>query len=369
MSNKNTQVAANSGDLAAATDTKKRSASERFTEMVIKEVSAYAGSGLVMFEWQKRLSQNYFIKIDMILKELERKRLAKPEPTREGLSYTWDNINMNKLAVDVMAFSSVGLDPTQPNHINPIPYKNNSSNKYDITFILGYKGLELKAKKYGADVPDVVICELVYSTDKFKQIKKDFNNPVEKYLFEVTNDFDRGDVVGGFWYHQFNDNPEKNKIRVFTKADIEKRKPKYASAEFWGGEKDKYENGKKAGKEEIDGWYEEMALKTIYRDAYNKITIDSAKIDENYQRMVSLEQDGVKARVDEEIGQNANSHSFVFDEAVEVVEDAPKTIPSSFSSPQAQPEAKPMVAEKEPKQMSIIDAVGNSEEFEPPFAQ
>jgi recombination protein RecT len=377
MSNKNTQVAANSGDLAAATEQglasnkPQQTASEKFTNMVLREGTAILGENAVIPTAQKRLIQNNFIAADMALKAAETNRLKKPESTRDDLPVNWNNVNINKLAIDVMVFSSLGLDPTQNNHITPIIYKNNTTKKYDINFMVGYKGIELKAKKYGLEVPDSVTVELVYSTDVFAPIKKDHNNKVESYSFEIKEPFNRGEVIGGFWYHEFSKTPEKNKLRMFSKADIEKRKPKYASAEFWGGEKDKYENGKKAGKEEIDGWYEEMAYKTIYRDAYNKITIDSAKIDENYQRMVSLEQDGVKARVDEEISQNANSQSFVFDEAVEVVEDAPKTIPSSFSSPQAQPqpEAKLMVAEKEPIQMSIVDAMGNSEEFEPPFAQ
>ena len=71
--------------------------------------------------------------------------------------------------------------------------------------------------------------------------------------------------------------------------DIEKRKPKYASAEFWGGEKDKWENGKKVGKESIAGWYHEMCWKTIYRAAYNSVTIDGKKIDQSFLRMAEIE--------------------------------------------------------------------------------
>lgn len=362
MSKQNTQLAAASGEVA--TKNEKKTGSERFTEMVIKQVASLSGDELRVPDSQKRLCQNYFIKIDMVLKENERKRLAKGN-NADPLAFDWKNVNMEKLAVDVMAFSSVGLDPTQPNHINPIPYKNNGSNKYDITFMMGYKGLELKASKYGLDVPDAVICELVYSTDIFKQFKKDFKNPIEHYTFEVTNDFDRGEVVGGFWYHQFNNAPQKNKIRVFTKKDIEKRKPKYASAEFWGGEKDAYENGKKVGKEQVEGWYEDMALKTIIRDAYNKITIDPSKIDENYQRMLENEQnDSFKAQIDEEVSENANKKEFTFDE-VEVVEEKSQVVIEQTKEKPVQHVSESL--QKAQSQMSILDV--EPVDNEPPFGE
>lgn len=289
------------------------SQSERFTQEVMKQFTNEAGE-VKLTNFQKKLIQNYFIKIDQTLKDLERKRMAKDEKYRDKLAFSWQNVNLPKLAVDVVAFSSVGLDPVQPNHINPIPYKNNSSNKFDITFILGYKGIELKARKYGYDVPDDVIVELVYSKDRFKQLKRDINNRVEGYIFEVVEDFDRGELVGGFYYFVFNEKAEKNRLRVFSKADIDKRRPDHASVEFWGGEKDKWENGKKAGKETVDGWYDEMAYKTIYRAAYNAITIDSEKIDEHYMAMVEKEREQHDSKIMLEIKENANTETIGFEE-------------------------------------------------------
>src|SRR5690606_35201429 len=144
------------------------------------------------------------------------KRLAKAEQYREALAYNWQNINMHKLAQDVVAYSSIGLDPLQKNHINPIPYKNSKTNTYDITFIEGFNGLELKARKYGYEVPDDVIFELKYSTDKFKSFKKSLSNKVEGYEFEITDDFDRGELEGGFYYMMYHENPEKNKLVVMS---------------------------------------------------------------------------------------------------------------------------------------------------------
>ena len=287
--------------------------SERFAQAVEREFSGGVGQ-VTLTSFQRKLCQNYFIKIDSILKDAELKRQKKSEKYRDPLPLTWENMNMPKLAVDVIAFSGVGLDPTQPNHINPIPYKNNSLNKYDIVFIPGYKGIELKAKKYGFNVPDDVIVELVYKNDVFKVIKKDANNKVESYQFEVVDSFDRGDIIGGFYYHVYFGVPEKNKLRVFTLKDIEKRKPEYASAEFWGGEKDKWVNGQKQGKETVDGWFDEMAFKTIYRAAYNAITIDSQKIDENYMAVIQKEQESRDFQITNEIATKSNRNEIGFEE-------------------------------------------------------
>lgn len=263
----------------------------RFTEMVLKNYNETTPNITdQMSSFHKRLCQNYFIKLDMSLSKAEEKRLSVDEKKRDKLPITWDNVELKELALNVVAFSRIGLDPLQDNHINMIPYKNSKTNKYDIGFIPGYKGLEIKAKNYGIDVPDMVIVELVYSNDKFKPIKRSVKNPVEYYEFEISeNPFDRGEIIGGFYYYQYNENPQNNILRLMTIKDILKRKPKYAAAEFWGGTKDVWQDGKKTGKKEIvEGWYDEMCFKTISRAAYNNITIDSRKIDDDFVRLLEI---------------------------------------------------------------------------------
>jgi recombination protein RecT len=300
----------------------KLSATERFTSKVLTEYQAMSGNELELTNAQRRLISNYFLKLDSVLTDSETKRMKKPEQFRDALVFSWGNINMNKLAQDVVAFSSIGLDPQEANHIFLIPYKNNTTNKYDITFMMGYRGIEIKAKKYGLETPDSVICELVYSTDKFKSIKKSFSNPIENYEFEITNEFNRGEIVGGFYYHIYKSNPEKNKLKVYSSKDIEKRKPDYASAEFWGGEKDNWENGKKVGKVETDGWRTEMYYKTLLRAAYNDITIDSMKIDEHYQTILQSENESSSNRIKDNMEKEVNiknaTKTFEYEEAVEV---------------------------------------------------
>lgn len=324
---------------------------ERFTQAVLKEYGSNVGE-VKATEFQKKLSQNYFVKLDTILKENERKRLAKDEKYRDPLAFTWENVNIPKLAQDVVNFSAIGLDPLQPNHINLIPYKNNGTQKFDIGFIIGYVGVEIKAKKYGFDVPDSVIIELVYSTDEFKSYKKDKNNEIENYEFNIVNDFDRGEIVGGFYYFLYKNNPEKNKLRVMPIKEILKHKPEYASAEFWGGEKDvwvKDKNGRNVKeKQEVEGWFDAMCYKTVARSAYNSIAIDSEKIDAHLLAAIQREtESNSEPDVKKEIENNANSQTLNFDDAT--VTTAPAT--------QAALEAKVEPIKVEPAKAEPVETV------------
>lgn len=306
---------------------KQMTASERFSNKVIAEFGGSVGE-IALTDFQKRLVQNYFISIDAALKQAEDKR-KKKKGAQEALMVTWENVNMELLSRNVVAVARIGLDPAQKNHINMMPFKNNNLGKYDVVFIEGYRGMELKAKKYGLDIPDRIITELVYTNDIFKSVKKSLKNTYESYEFEIVDDFDRGEVKGGFYYYVYSDNPEKNKLVVMSLKDIEKRKPVYASAEFWGGEKDKWENGQKVGKEKIDGWFDEMCLKTICRAAYGGITIDSQKIDDDYNRLKHMETMSTELRVEAEIEQNANSE--IIDVATfEETKETPATEETNF---------------------------------------
>lgn len=324
--------------------------SERFTQAVIKEFpTGLSNEPVELTSFQKKLIQNYFIKVDSVLGEAEQKRLSKSEQYRDSVALTWQNVNMNKLALDVVAYSSIGLDPLQKNHISPIPYKNNKTGKYDINLMEGFNGLELKARKYGYDVPDDVIFELKYSTDHFKSHKKSMTNKVESYEFEIINDFDRGDLEGGFYYQVFNDNPEKNKLVVLTRSQIEKRKPKYASAEFWGGEKDEWKNGQKTGKKEkVEGWEEEMFMKTLKRHCWDKVNIDSQKIDDFLMRTLQNEAQSNDTEVQTLIAEGANKEVLSIEvDAEEVVDEdtgevlEAQKMPDEFAEKQTAKAAEP----------------------------
>ncbi len=290
-----------------AVEKKNLSLSEKFSQKVIAEYGTSVGE-IELSRFQQRLVGNYFIAIDIELNKAEKKRIN----NFNSLPYSWDNLERSSVIRSVIAAARIGLDPMQKNHVSPVFYKNKKTNKYDMSLTDGYRGLELKAVKYGLDVPDAVTVELVYSKDKFKAIKKDRDHEVESYEFEVVSTFDRGEVVGGFYYHAWKDAPAKNKLRVFTLKEIMKRKPPKAAAEFWGGEKDVWENGEKTGKKEhVEGWTEQMQYKTVARAAYNDITIDSSKIDEDYLRLVEMENNYKVYAADREADENANKGELI----------------------------------------------------------
>lgn len=325
-------------DKAKTPEIVKKAGSEKFTNAVLSEFSANVGE-VNLSQFQKKLIQNYFIKLDRTLKDAELKRQSKGNYA-DAVPVTWENINLPKLAQDVVSLSLVGLDPLMNNHVNLIPYKNNSTGKYDITPIVGYRGLELTAKKYALETPDDVVIELVYSNDKFKQIKKSASNKVENYEFEIQDSFDRGELVGGFYYIMFFETPEKNRLRVFNLEQIEKRRPAYASPEFWGGEKDEYKSGKKTGEKiKVEGWFEEMAFKTICRAAYNSFTIDSEKINEHFIHVMELDQQQpapaskqIESKVKEEINFESVTETVQFEEVKkeEEVKNSPETKEPKF---------------------------------------
>lgn len=283
---------------------KELTASERFTGMVINEFQGNVGQ-LNLNEYQKQLIRNYFIGIDNALKIAEERRSYSKKKANDP-AITWQNVNMNKLAVDVVQNAKLGLDMAVTNHLSVVPYLNGKTNKYDLNLMPGYEGLRYVAIKYAIYPIIDIRVELVHKNDSFKMITK---NNVDGYEFDITNPFDRGEVTGGFGYIRYQDET-RNKLVTMSKAELLKRKPSTAAAEFWGGEKDKWENGKKVGTETIEGWQEEMLYKTMVRATCKKVPLDPKKINESYiYVMESAENyyvENQEDKVNQEIEENAN---------------------------------------------------------------
>ena len=285
--------------------------SERFTNRILQEFGGNVSGALQITDYQRQLIQGYFICIDRALKLAEDNRITKNRNNKDPkwnneLPSVWDNVNLAELALDVVHYARMGLDMMQDNHLFPIPFKNNKLNKYDVTLMIGYNGIQYVAEKYAVDPPIAVTVELVHKTDTFKPIKKNQTNQIESYEFEIIKPFDRGDVVGGFGYIEYKD-PAKNKLIIMTLASILKRKPSYAAAEFWGGKSKKWENGKQV-EVELEGWQEEMYLKTVRREVFSSkhIPRDPKKIDDNYQHMKVRETRMAEMATQDEIYEHAN---------------------------------------------------------------
>lgn len=319
--------------------------SQRFTNLVISEFGAATANPIHLSDKQKRLIQGYFIIIDRLLKDAESKRLAKNESNTNHqydntIPYDWQHVNMSDLALDAVHAARMGLDMQEEAHLYPIPFANKKKGCYDIAFMEGYAGKQYKAVKYALIPPKAVTIEVVYSTDRFKAIKKSRTNPYDTYEFEITQPFDRGEIVGGFGYIEYND-PYQNELVILTLNDIKKRAQK-GSAEFWGtemtGKKVQiWENGNKTWSN-AEGWLDEMVRKTIVREVYSKkhIPIDPAKLDDDFQYFKEREVVYAQAEIDEEAAENGNTTP------IDIHQSAPHELPPA-------PIEQPMSAPAEPQ--------------------
>ena len=325
--------------------------SERFTNKVLAEFASNAAGPLQITDYQRMLIGNYRIGVERSLKTAEEERVRKNENNSDHkydntLPVTWANVNIQDLALDVIHYARLGLDMMQPNHISPIPYRNKKTNKYDVTLIPGYNGIRYVAENYALIKPKSVTVDLVYSNDKFKPIKKSLSHPVESYEFDIDSPFDRGTLVGGFGYIEYEDS-SRNELVIMTMKDIEKRKPQYASANFWGGEAKEFRNGKRETVEK-EGWLEEMCRKTIIREVYSvkHIPRDPRKVDESYQYMKQQEarlqaaQDDIRQEI------NVTANTVPIEEPA-----APRITPRQQTPPTAMPVQQAIPAEPSRKQM------------------
>lgn len=284
--------------------------SERFIGKVIDECKATSSGQFDVTDNQRRIIQEYFHGIDAALAVAETNRARQVESGYQNaapVAVTWANVNLNRLALDSVYYSRLGLSMQAPNTLYPIPYFNRKTNKYDVNFMLGYRGKGYIAKKFAINPVKNIICELVYANDKFEITKKaGFDDDGDKYTFSISNPFDRGDVIGGFGFVQYDD-PSMNRLYTISLKDILKRKPKNASVEFWGGEKTVWKNGKRVGTEQVEGWYEEMLLKTVKRYVYGMIEIDPSKINMDYEYVMNRERENQELEIEAEIEENAGT--------------------------------------------------------------
>ncbi|MCK9160266.1 MAG: recombinase RecT [Bacteroidaceae bacterium] len=302
--------------------------SERFQNKVMQEFGGNIAGELRMTGYQRQLVQGYFIVIDKTLRTAEEERIRKNESNKErrydnSLPFTWTNVNLDGLSLDAVHYAQLGLDMMEANHLFPIPYKNSKKNKYDMTLMPGYNGIKYIAENYALNKPKDVRIELVHKNDHFKILKKNKGVDIESYEFEIVDPFDRGDIIGGFGYIEYDD-PHKNEVVPMSKKDMDKRKPKYASASFWGGQGKEYKNGKMVDVEK-EGWKEEMYTKTLMREVFSAkhIPRDPKKVDDAYQYMhqQELRLSAIADTVQQTIDVEANS--IPFEDAVKREEPMP----------------------------------------------
>ncbi|MBU4317118.1 MAG: recombinase RecT [Proteobacteria bacterium] len=241
--------------------------STRFTSMVMREYQGAVSSGVAMDAYRQKLAQHLFVKIDMALKDAEIKRLSSD---KGGTPYSWANVNLSKLALDAVHRVELGLDGLIPNHISPIAYKNARTGKYDIDLRIGYAGKDYYYRPLALYPIQDIIYELVYANDVFTVFKKGYGKNVESYNFEISDPFNRGEVVGGFGYVVYED-PTKNKLTILSTADFTKAKNAAQSKDFWNKHP------------------EAMQYKTIVHRSVSHIVLDPRKISESFAQVESEE--------------------------------------------------------------------------------
>jgi len=312
---------------------------EKFTSLVIREFGSTISDSLEMTPYQRHLAQHLFIKIDTTLKDLEAKRSSERQPI------VWNNINLNKLAIDAVHRIDLGLDALIANHIHPIPYWNSKEGKYDLDLRIGYAGKDLYRRRMAVNEPQDIIYELVYSADRFIPIKRTLENSVESYEFEVTQPFDRGDIVGGFGYIVYADS-HKNQLVIVTEKDFQKSKAMAKTQDFWT-------------KNPV-----EMRYKTLVLRVTEKLQVDPRKVNESYLAVEAADDEAAEGEMVAEIEENANKEVIDVDpETGEVIED--KTIdrdPASLKTVEAMLKACFDDFGLQPKQ--VLDELGVSKQAE-----
>lgn len=193
------------------------SVAERFTNAVVKSYGDVA-KGISITPKQMQLISNYYIKLDEMIRNPDSK------------IQNWRQVRIPELALTLAHMAKLNLDMSL-DHLSFIPFEHGNTGTYDLVPAISKHGYWYIAKTYGIDPPDNYVVELVYSNDTFSVSKKDANHECDSYVFEISNPFDRGKIIGGFGCLEYKDKT-KNKILVMSEADILKYKPKYASSIF-----------------------------------------------------------------------------------------------------------------------------------------
>lgn len=284
--------------------------SERFVKNVERQFVAELGASIKWNPLQQTLAQHLYIKIDAALKALEAKRL---KDNKGGSPYTWDNVNLTKLAVDAVHRVALGLDALIANHIHPVPYFNSKIGKYDLDLRIGYMGKDFTRRKLSLDPIVDIVYKLVYETDEFTPLFKSRTNELESYEHNPTSPFNPGKVIGGFGYIAYED-PKKNRLVIVTQRDFDRAQGSAQTQDFWG-----------QGKSDV-----EMKLKTVVHRTTEKIALDPGKVNmPSLTYVESQELEGVSMIIDAEAFEMANKEPMAIDPA-------PQSVPTHLNMGQGE---------------------------------
>ena len=300
--------------------------SEKFVRAVERQFMAQLGQSISWNDVQKTLAQNLYIKIDNSLKALEAKRLTS---NKGGSPITWQNVNLAKLALDAVHRVALGLDGSIANHVHVVPYFNSKLQKYDLDLRIGYVGKVLIVKTMSLDPLIDVVYDLIYDTDEFTANPRTVTNPIESYDLKIRNPFDRGKVIGGFFYFSYED-ARKNRLVLVNQRDFTRAETAAQTKDFWGnkdGEKSRIE----------------MQMKTVVHRGADKAILDPNKINAPSLKFVQ-EQEMLTAEyiIDAEATDLGNKEPMAITadeklQAVPTMEKEPEKVPAVTETEQEAP--------------------------------
>lgn len=244
--------------------TKESTISKRFVEKVQQEFVSAVGSSAGFDDHEKSLATNFYIHADNVLKDFEAKRQDKNQNNKSP--YKWENVNLTKLAIDAVHRIRVGLDALIPNHIHLVPYWNKNTGKYDLDIRMGYVGKLFVAQQFSLNPIEDITIHLVHEHDDFKAIMKKGLESQDSYEFDIVKPFDRGKIIGGFVYIEYEEG-KNNKLVLVTEEEFVQFKNEAKSNAFWGK------------------WGKQMRYKTLAHRGSEAVTIDPRKVHGSYHQV------------------------------------------------------------------------------------
>ena len=300
-----TTALANTAQTAiAAQDPTKKTAVQKFAEMVDRQFQIAAGTEIKLSPHKLKLAQHLGVKVEMSLAAAELKRQKSRRPDDQSApTFTWENVNLEQLKVDAMKMIDLGLDAAMDNHIHPIARLNGRTGKYDVGLQIGYMGKAMVHEKFAIRPPKQVIYKLVFEGDDFDI---EFNmEGGEMPRYKPKSFFQQGKVIGGFGWIKYED-PSMDRVIIVDQYRFDKARNASKNPQFWGGFFAKWEGGVKVGEEYDSKFERDMLYKTVVIEVSSFLELDPEKISVDAMlSMMAPEVDDAEQEAQQEISQNA----------------------------------------------------------------
>lgn len=276
--------------------------SARFVAEVERQWNSQMSDGLEWTSYEKALAQHTFLKVDEALRDADQRRLDQKNADKVT-PYIWNNINVQKLALNTVHVVGLGLDPILPNHVHAVFYWNRRDGKYDCALQRGYAGKDLCARTMTLDPQPIdIVYHLVHERDKFVPVWRSDDQPGDRYIFETPEPFNRGQVIGGFGYVVYDD-PRKNRLYLVPPEEFKLAEKVSKTDKFWKGDS-----------------RERMQYKTVVNRVADKLPIDPRKVNaRSYAYVTGQEHETVDDEMTAEMAGAANEGPII-----DIVPEPPK---------------------------------------------